>query len=71
VRLQQLAPQFEEAGLDIEKFRVFLSAERSVLAHALAIVDERWGGVDGYLTGPGALPAATLDRLRAALLDDR
>jgi protein-tyrosine phosphatase len=69
-RLAQLQPQFDAAGIDIGRFLPFFTAERSVLAAALAALDERYGGVAGYLVGPAGIDPATLDRLRHALLEE-
>jgi protein-tyrosine phosphatase len=68
-RLAELRPRFDEAGIDLEKFLPFFTAQREVLAAALADIDDRWGGTAGFLTGPGGVDPDTLDRLRDTLLD--
>lgn len=67
-RLVELRPRFEEAGLDIERFRDYLSAPRPVLAAALERIETDHGGVEGYLRD-GGMDAATPDRLRRLLLE--
>jgi protein-tyrosine phosphatase len=68
-RIEELRPQFESAGVDIEKVRPFLSARRPVMEATLAHLHDTYGGVEAYLTGPAGMPAGTLDDLRARLLE--
>ena len=69
-RIAELRPRFEDAGLDIDRFRAYLSAPRPVLAGALERVEAEHGGVEGYLRDGGMDPA-TPERLRELLLEDR
>ena len=68
-RIEALRPMLEEAGVDVEKVRPFLSARRPVLEATLRHLHEHHGGVEAYLTGPAGMTPATLDRLRALLLE--
>ena len=67
-RLAALRPRFEEAGLDIDRFRDYLSAPRPVLAAALTRIEADHGGAERYLRD-GGMAAATPDRLRDLLLE--
>jgi protein-tyrosine phosphatase len=69
-RIAELRPRFEEAGVDIDRFRAYLSAPRDVLAGALERIESHHGGVEGYLRD-GGMAAATPDALRRLLLEDR
>lgn len=68
-RIAQLAPRLEAAGIDVEEVRPFLSAPREVLVRALAHLRERYGSIEGYLTGPAGVRPSVLDLLRDRLLD--
>src|SRR4051794_27718287 len=68
-RVAALRPRFEQAGLDIERFRAYLSAPRPVLAAALARVESGYGGVEEYLRRGGMKPGTT-SLLRELLLED-
>jgi hypothetical protein len=39
------------------------------MAFTLDAVDDRWGGILGYLQGPAGVTDRTLDDLRTALVD--
>jgi protein-tyrosine phosphatase len=68
-RLDALRPRFEEAGLDIDRFRDYLSAPRPVLAATLTRIETEHGGVEGYLRD-GGMDSRTPGRLRELLLED-
>ena len=60
-RLEEIRPQIEAQGLDLDDLKVLFTAPAETMAATLAGVDERWGGIDGYLTGPAGVSAVTLD----------
>ncbi|MEO6571758.1 MAG: tyrosine-protein phosphatase [Ilumatobacteraceae bacterium] len=47
-----------------------LGAPRSMMADTLRELDERFGGVEAFLTGPAAMERPHLERLRELLIDD-
>ena len=67
-RIDELRPRFAEAGLDIERFRDYLSAPRPVLARALDHIERDHGGVEPYLLAAG-MAATVPAQLRQRLLD--
>jgi protein-tyrosine phosphatase len=68
-RIEVLRPTLEAAGVDVEKVRPFLSARRPVMEATLRHLHDDHGGVESYLLGPAGMTPATLDRLRALLLE--
>jgi protein-tyrosine phosphatase len=56
------------AGMAPEAAAAVLGAPRWTMAGALDELDESYGGVDAYLTGPAGMTKETLERLRTALL---
>jgi protein-tyrosine phosphatase len=68
-RLEQLRPQLDEAGVDVEPLMPFFTAQRPVMELTLAGLRERHGSVEEYLTGVAGVAATTLDRLRDVLLE--
>ena len=68
-RLAEIAPQIEAAGLHLDDLRVLFTAPAETMAITLAHVTERWGGIDGYLTGPAGVTPDTLDALRAHFVE--
>jgi protein-tyrosine phosphatase len=68
-RLAEIAPQLAEQGLDLDDLKVLFTAPAEVMAHTLDGVDERWGGIVGYLQGPASVTDQDLDDLRAALVE--
>jgi protein-tyrosine phosphatase len=69
-RMAELRPRLEQAGVDPEKVRPFLSARRTVLEATLGSIRDRHGGVEAYLLGPAGLDPATLGELRHLLLTE-
>lgn len=67
-RLEELAPRFAEAGVDVERVTPFFIAPRPALEAALSEVRRR-GGVEQYLTKDGGLDPLVLERLRSELLE--
>lgn len=58
-----------ERGIGPEAAAGALGAPRSMMVDTLHELDEGFGGVEAYLTGPAGLSRPTLDRLRDNLLD--
>ena len=56
------------AGMAPEAAAAVLGCPRWAMAGALEELDDRYGGIDAYLTGPAGMAPATLERLRGALL---
>jgi protein-tyrosine phosphatase len=55
------------AGMAPEAAAAVLGAPRWTMAGALEELDDEYGGIDPYLTGPAGMAAATLARLRSEL----
>jgi protein-tyrosine phosphatase len=68
-RLQQLRPQLEEAGVDVEPLLPFFTAQGPVMELTLAGLRERHGSVEEYLTGVAGVSSSTLSSLRDVLLE--
>jgi protein-tyrosine phosphatase len=68
-RVEQLRPELERVGVDVDAVLPFLIAHRAVMAGTIALIRERWGSVEGYLTGPAGVDAATIGQLRDVLLE--
>jgi protein-tyrosine phosphatase len=68
-RIEQLRPQMEAEGIDVERVRPYLSAPRPALEAALAGVDVENGGVDGFLVQRAGVDPGTLEALRGVLLE--
>jgi protein-tyrosine phosphatase len=56
------------AGLAPEAAAAVLGCPRWTMAGALEELDDSYGGIDAYLTGPAGMTPATLERLRSALV---
>jgi protein-tyrosine phosphatase len=69
-RVEQLRPELEAAGVDVEAVLPFLVAPREVMAGAMAFVRDRWGSIEAYLTGPAGVPVDAVPRLRELHLED-
>jgi protein-tyrosine phosphatase len=67
-RLAEIAPRLEAQGLNLDDLRVLFTAPAETMTITLGHVTERWGGIEGYLTGPARVDTATLDALRATLV---
>ncbi|MEU1126874.1 tyrosine-protein phosphatase [Streptomyces sp. NPDC005899] len=60
--------RFVEAGGDPDIASAFIEVRPRYLDAALDAMDERWGGLDGYLRDGIRVPAAVVERLRADLV---
>lgn len=69
VRLAEIGPQLDAAGLALEDLQVLFTAPAETMALTLAAVTERWGGIRPYLTDVAGVSDAVLDDLRAALVE--
>jgi protein-tyrosine phosphatase len=69
-RLEEIRPQLEEQGLELDQLKVLFTAPAEVMALTLDEVDERWGGIVGYLQGQAAVTDQELDDLREALVEE-
>jgi protein-tyrosine phosphatase len=66
-RIEELRPDFEAAGIDIEVVRPYLSAPREALDETLDWLGEEYGGAEGYLAQHGVADE-TFALLRTELL---
>jgi protein-tyrosine phosphatase len=69
VRLGEIRPLLAEQGIDIEGYLPLFTAPRRAMAAALAGIDQTWGSVEAYLTGPAGVAPGTLAALRDQLVD--
>jgi protein-tyrosine phosphatase len=67
-RMARLLPRLAKFGLDAERYHAVFGAPRQAMAATLDTLRERYGSVEGYLTGPGGVTAATVATLRARLV---
>ena len=68
-RLAEVVPRLEAWGADIDDLRPLFTTPAETMALTLAGIDQRWGGVEGYLTGPAGLPPSVIDGLRVVLVE--
>ena len=69
IRIEQLRPSLEAAGVKVENVRPFLSAPRPALAAALGHIGERHGSVEGYLVERAGVAPSALEALRRHLVE--
>jgi protein-tyrosine phosphatase len=68
-RHREILDRFVSAGMSHDAAVALLAAPRWVMAEALDVVDDEYGGVEAYLRGPAAMSVETLDALRLQLLE--
>jgi protein-tyrosine phosphatase len=68
-RLAEIGPKIAAQGLDLEDLKVLFTAPAETMALTLGHITDRWGGIEGYLTGPAGVTTADLGALRAAWVD--
>ncbi len=68
-RDDEVRARFISLGMSLEAAKAFMSAPRWVMAEALAFVDEEYGGVASYLSGPAGMSQAPLMELRRRLVE--
>jgi protein-tyrosine phosphatase len=69
-RVDELRPVLAEQGVDIDHYLALFVATRKSMADTLLGLEERYGSIDAYLTGPAGLTPAILLDLRQHLLAD-
>lgn len=67
-RIEQLRPELEAAGIDIDAIRPALTAPVAALDTALDELHDRYGGAERYLCEVGGMPGEVVDVLRVQLL---
>jgi protein-tyrosine phosphatase len=70
-RHQEILERFVAMGMSAEAAHAFLGAPRWVMEAALDVIDNEYGGAEGYLRGPAGLGSLTLESLRHQLLEER
>jgi protein-tyrosine phosphatase len=68
-RLAEIGPRIEAQGLKMDDLKILFTAPAETMAATLGHVTERWGGIEGYLTGPAAVDDATLEALREVFVE--
>ena len=66
IRIQELTPDLEAAGIDVELVRPYLSAPRAALEQTLEWLYAHHGGAEGFLLESG-VSDAVLATLRTEL----
>ncbi|MBA2608839.1 MAG: tyrosine-protein phosphatase, partial [Actinobacteria bacterium] len=69
LRIAELRPELDAAGIDVERVRPYLSAPREAMAATLDWLDAEHDGAEGFLLASG-VDDDTLGTLRAELLTD-
>jgi len=69
IRIRELTPELEKAGINVESVRPYLSAPRSAMAQTLQWLAETHDGPEGFLRASG-VSDGTIASLRAELLTD-
>ena len=69
LRIAELTPDLQAAGIDVELVRPYLSAPRDAMAWTLSWLDDEYDGAAGYLMQAG-VSEGTLTILRSELLTD-
>lgn len=67
-RIEQLRPELEAAGVDVDAIRPALTAPVAALQAALDELDSRYGGPERYLREAGGMPDDVVDVLRIQML---
>jgi protein-tyrosine phosphatase len=67
-RVERMRPRFEEAGLDIARFRSLFAAPRVAMASLLARLHEQHGTVEQYLLDAGGIDPDVVPELRRLLV---
>ena len=66
------APHIKRLGVfnvTVDDLFPLITADPQILQHALAHIREKYGSVEGYLTGPAGMDMQTLQKLRETLLE--
>lgn len=69
IRIAELRPELEAAGIDVDRVTPYLSAPRGAMERTLAWLDDTHGGAEGFLLASG-VSSETIDTLRDELLTD-
>ena len=56
LRIAELRPELEAAGIDVERVRPYLSAPRAAMDATLTWLDAEHSGAEGFLLGSGVSP---------------
>ena len=67
-QMDRLRPKFDEAGVDIERFRGLFGAPRRAMVSLLADLHERYGTVERYLVDAANVEPEVINELRARLV---
>lgn len=70
-RVEELRPELDEQGIDIDRFLPLFTAQRRSLADALEVVVAEHGSLERYLIEVGGLESSVPDQLRHQLLMPR
>lgn len=67
--IAKVRPLLETKGVEFAKVESYFAASRAVMAATLNGLEDRYGSVEEYLTGPASVDARQLDALRCLLLE--
>jgi protein-tyrosine phosphatase len=65
---QMFLPELLATGMSPEAASGLLGAPRWVMAEALTVLDDEYGGIEAYLRDPAEMDASTLEELRRVLV---
>ncbi|MEY2470052.1 MAG: protein-tyrosine phosphatase [Actinomycetota bacterium] len=69
-RIAELRPELEDAGIDVERVRPYLSAPRAAMEATLSWLEDDYGGAEGFLLASGVTPETLADLRNDLLTDD-
>jgi protein-tyrosine phosphatase len=64
---QELVSEIVKEGLPEQAAIGFLSAPRWAMSDALGVLDETYGGIGAYLSGPAGMDLRSIEDLRSVL----
>jgi protein-tyrosine phosphatase len=67
-RLAELEVELAEQGLELDPFRELFVPQQMTLERTLATLRDRYGSIEGFVTGPGALDPRAIADIRELLL---
>jgi protein-tyrosine phosphatase len=67
-RLEELKVELAKQGLELDPFRELFVPQQKTMERTLAVLRDRYGSIEGFVTGPGGLEPDTIADLQDLLL---